>query len=116
MARRLEDAGNAADFHAISTKLPEFTEALSRLLVNIRAVFPNDEEDAGRGPDGEALLRLKTALELKKYREADDIFAAIMDAVDNSAKKALSDISEYLLTSEYNKAAAAIDSILEKMG
>jgi CheY-like chemotaxis protein len=114
MARRLEDAGNAGDLAGISEQLGAFFENLSGLVKRIRLILPGRQENTGEpvNIDTAALLRLKEVLAAKKHHEADGIFAAIMESADSSIKQALADISDYLLTSEFDKAIDEIDKLL----
>jgi signal transduction histidine kinase/CheY-like chemotaxis protein len=112
-ARVLEDAGNSADFQTIFDKLPEFSKNLSFLIDNIRAVFPEDE-DAGdiKNIDKTALLRLKKSFSDKSHKDIDEVFEELLDAADSATKKVLLTFSDYLLTSEFNKAISQIDKLL----
>jgi CheY-like chemotaxis protein len=108
-AQELENAGNAGDIAAIAQKLAAFRESLVRLLENIRAVLPKTEKsDNTQSIDKAALLRLKTAIEAEDYKTAE----SILDGINGAPREALSDISDYLLTSEYTKAIDEIDNLL----
>ncbi|MDR0858140.1 MAG: response regulator [Oscillospiraceae bacterium] len=113
MAQSLEDAGNSGDTAVIEKNLGAFRETLLSLLAKIRLVLPQ-EDNNGENPniDKEALIRLKETIAAKNYKEADKILDAVISAADNTAKKLLSDISEYLLTSEFNAAIEQIDNLL----
>ncbi|MDR0935403.1 MAG: response regulator [Oscillospiraceae bacterium] len=115
MARRLEEAGNSGDIAAIETLLGDFSETLLNLLAKIRLALPKEENSAENSNiDKDALIRLKEVINAKKYQEADDIFDEIMNAANSAAKRSLTDISDYLLTSEFNKAIEIIDDLLSE--
>jgi signal transduction histidine kinase/CheY-like chemotaxis protein/HPt (histidine-containing phosphotransfer) domain-containing protein len=112
-AQLLESAGNASDLQIINEKLPEFLENLSRLLDNIRAVLPEkDEDENSQNIDKTGLLRLREVLEEDNHSDIDEVFDGLLDAADNATKNALLSISDYLLTSEYDKAIARIDELM----
>ncbi|MDR0859344.1 MAG: response regulator [Oscillospiraceae bacterium] len=111
-AQILEDAGNAADFQMINTQLPKFTLILSRLLENIYSVIPKAETEVNQDFDKNALLHLREILAANNHKDIDDVFDKLLNAADSATKNALLTVSDYLLTSEFNKAIEQIDILL----
>ncbi|MDR1709817.1 MAG: response regulator, partial [Candidatus Accumulibacter sp.] len=115
-ARFLEEAGKSGDFAAIARRLPAFRRALAALSANIKtalkAVLAQSEaDDADIRPATIAdadLAELKDALKRGEVRRADALLDALRrQPLGKDDKKTLSEISDYVLMSEFEAAVEA---------
>ncbi|MDR3256025.1 MAG: response regulator [Synergistaceae bacterium] len=119
-AASLEDAGHRGDMEFISGHLAGFREALFILTGNIRAALTPDESGVGAESEGKitimdrpALLRLKASLEAEDIGAVDGILDEFTRrSFSAEIKHKLSDISDYVLLSEFNEAAGVVDGLL----
>ncbi|MDL2229907.1 response regulator, partial [Treponema sp. OttesenSCG-928-L16] len=115
--------GDAAAAARIEQKLPGFREALGVLCGNIEKALSQYEpgragEHAGKEKDGETLIQrllgLRTAIEKKDIDDIDRIIETLEAAgYTGEAGEGIVHISDLLLAGEYEKAAAAVNTILE---
>jgi signal transduction histidine kinase/CheY-like chemotaxis protein/HPt (histidine-containing phosphotransfer) domain-containing protein len=122
-AARLENAGHNGDIPAINDRLPAFREDLEGLLERIGAALAQARPAAdttGKGEGGgqpsareRALLaQLKTALEQKDLDAMDKALEDMKSLpLIPETSDALSGIEEYILLADFEKAAAAIDTL-----
>jgi signal transduction histidine kinase/CheY-like chemotaxis protein len=114
MASRLETAGKNGDIEAIRGGLGSFREALVFLVERIKETLPEANAPcAGGTPDSTIFSRLKAALESEDVREADTLLVELgAECLDARGKKAVSDIADLVLMSEFKEAAGAVDNLM----
>ncbi|MDR2403610.1 MAG: response regulator [Spirochaetaceae bacterium] len=130
-ASRLEEAGKAGDWETMTTLLKGFTTDLAALARDIRSVLeastknthPAPEEQnpekiaaSGEGADiPAALVRLRDALAVEDIGLVDTILLALNSGKHGSGTaQSLNEISDYVLVSEFQKAIAAVDVLLQE--
>jgi HPt (histidine-containing phosphotransfer) domain-containing protein len=113
MAARLEEAGNAGDVQAIRARLVKFCEGLGVLVQRIGESVLNRRDKAGVAPDREKLLLLKKALAEEDIKSVDELLESLNSSpLEPSARKSVTEISELVLMSEFDKAATMIDVMI----
>jgi HPt (histidine-containing phosphotransfer) domain-containing protein len=115
-AALLEKAGREADWPAIHGELPSFREELAVLVTRIGEITAsarsgNNETQAE--PDiGEALARLREALEAKDFDTVDSVLARLQALpLTGKMRQVVSEISDLVLTADFQKAAAALTDL-----
>jgi signal transduction histidine kinase/CheY-like chemotaxis protein/HPt (histidine-containing phosphotransfer) domain-containing protein len=118
-AALLEKAGREADLPTIRDKLPPFREELAALMERIRestAAARAGNSETGVEPDvGEALARLRDALEAKDIDAIDDALARLQ-ALPLTAKtrEDVSGIADFVLAAEFTQATEAVVALYER--
>jgi CheY-like chemotaxis protein len=119
-AARLEAAAKDDDTAFVFARLAAFRADLEGLEKRIEdALRDREDEGAPDGaaadgkPDRESLLQLKAALESEDVGAADRILAKMTDApLAGDVRNALSEISDYVLVSEFPEAVAIAEKLL----
>ncbi|MDR2050982.1 MAG: transporter substrate-binding domain-containing protein [Deltaproteobacteria bacterium] len=120
-AALLEKAGNEADMPLIREKLPAFREELASLAARIGAASaPDSEPAADEGRDiapavDEYLEQLRTALETLDAGAMDAALARLQALpLPVKLRVIVDETAMYILTAEFEKAAASVASLLER--
>jgi CheY-like chemotaxis protein/HPt (histidine-containing phosphotransfer) domain-containing protein len=115
----LEAAGRNGDVEFIRERIDGFREDLSGLIRRIGAVLASGS--AGEPQDGEMtsiqskLKELKDAFLLEDVRKTDEILAELSAMpLGSETARAVSEISDLVLTSEFMEAAAKLDVLVER--
>ena len=119
VALRLEQAGREKDLNVMKFETPEFLEKLRKTIEKIK---PKDEENEAGEDTEEALVLLSEKLvKIKDACAAFDKKAAKTSLNElrektwsNKNKELLNKIAEYLLHSEFDKAAALAEKNIKK--
>jgi PAS domain S-box-containing protein len=116
-AALLEKAGRGADLPALRDALPVFREELSALTARIGEFTASARSAGGEGritPEmRQALTQLREALEAGDV-DAVDAAQALLQALSLSEKYggAVSEIADYILTADFDKALDAVIAVL----
>jgi HPt (histidine-containing phosphotransfer) domain-containing protein len=120
-AARLEEAARSGGTVFIQERIGGFRDNLSDLVGRIGETLDggeNADEDAGEAEDdGETaslLLRLKEVFLAEDIRKADGILAALSaKPLDHRTARAISEISDMVLTSEFERALALTEELYQ---
>jgi HPt (histidine-containing phosphotransfer) domain-containing protein len=118
-AAKLEAAGKAADVDFIQKNLSVFANALAGLVDGIHAWkseqnVPNGESD--NAAITQFLRELAAALETKNAGEIDRILEDLtQQSMDTETKKTIDKISDNILMTEFESAAAIVRSLLSEL-
>jgi CheY-like chemotaxis protein len=127
-AAMLENASKTRDLPLIRTALPEFAKQLAELIKKIDEYLADNEEideittvnDNINEEDYSGVIlpmlnELKSALELKKVREIDDILDELnKKSLNSKIKEAIEKISDNVLMTEFDAAEKIINDLLKK--
>jgi HPt (histidine-containing phosphotransfer) domain-containing protein len=120
LAARLEDAGRKGDIAAINDHLDAFRKALKALLANTRAALARVRPAQDAAGDGnkentaarELLAQLKTALTREDLDTMDKTLEDLKALpLPPAIREALPGIVEAILSADFKKAAAAIETL-----
>jgi signal transduction histidine kinase/CheY-like chemotaxis protein len=119
-AARLEEAGRTGDISAKHNELDAFHDALKALLERMESAlaearFPDEAgisgPQSGRGQN--LLAQLKDALETEDLEAIDSVLREIQAIpLNQEMSVALADISELILTSEFERAGQSVANLL----
>jgi signal transduction histidine kinase/CheY-like chemotaxis protein len=116
----LEKAGREADMPVIRDRLPPFREELAALMARlgeVTAAQPRNGEKQSGAEVGTVLAHLQEALEVN---DIDAIYAArtSLQALPLTGETlvAVSDIADFILTMEFQKAKEAVTALRKQMG
>jgi signal transduction histidine kinase/CheY-like chemotaxis protein len=115
-AALLEKAGRESDMPVIRDNLPPFREELAVLterIGGITAAAPAGDGETRVEPDmGEALARLREALEAKDVDATDDALARLQALpLAGETREAVSATADFILTADLQKALEAVISL-----
>jgi CheY-like chemotaxis protein/anti-sigma regulatory factor (Ser/Thr protein kinase) len=116
-AARLEEAGNLGDMTAIRLRLEPFLKELRLLVARIRERVEEEKDSAsdGRAEDLDAreLLSLREALLAEDIMRIDEALERLGElSSSSSSTEFLAKLSDFILMSEFEKAAAEIGPLL----
>jgi signal transduction histidine kinase/CheY-like chemotaxis protein len=117
MATSLEKAGREADLPAIHDELPPFREELAVLVTRIREITASaqagNSETQIESDIGEALARLREALEKKDFDAVDSALTRLQDLpLTGKTRAAVSELADFILIADFGKAADRLDDLL----
>jgi HPt (histidine-containing phosphotransfer) domain-containing protein len=118
-AALLEKAGREADIPLLHAKLPSFREELAAVTARIgeiaSAVRSGDNEKQVRPELGEALMRLREALEAKDFEAVDSTLARLQALpLTEKTRGAVREIADCILTADLQKAMDAVIAFPER--
>jgi signal transduction histidine kinase/FixJ family two-component response regulator/HPt (histidine-containing phosphotransfer) domain-containing protein len=119
MAESLEEAGKAGDMASIREHADAFRQALSDVCARVRAALPAEHQKKSENFSEypELISRLKTleeALEARDVGMADGVLAELSKAsLGSETEDALSEISDLVLTAEFEKAIENLGTLLK---
>jgi HPt (histidine-containing phosphotransfer) domain-containing protein len=123
-AAALEAAAKRGDFAFMENGLPVFCGNLKTLTDHISAALSVSEDSAEKPPAGsggaaaldEGILRdLKEALEAGNIRRVDTLLELLEESPPGAYQEELSQISNFVLLSEFRKAAELVGKLLETL-
>jgi signal transduction histidine kinase/CheY-like chemotaxis protein len=119
-AAALEDAGKRGDIAFIRERLDGFRERLAEFVGHVRSTLAASLRPAPAAGLSEvpvaSLLHLKEALAREDVGKADSLLAELAGTDNEKTKTLLDEVSDLLLKSEFEKAAATTDSFLKALG
>jgi signal transduction histidine kinase/CheY-like chemotaxis protein len=119
-ASLLENAGRKADMSAIRANLPPFQDKFASLVARIGAIVVSardgdSEETPVESNIWEALARLREALQAKDVDEVDSALAHLQAMpLTGKMRQAASEIADFVLTADFQKAADALTDLFKQ--
>jgi signal transduction histidine kinase/CheY-like chemotaxis protein len=122
-AAQLETAGKAEDLARIKEILPSFYTNLTHITERIDAALSQTEQSNAHAPKTKRikpstisqLADLQTALAEKKIKDIDRLIAELEQLpLDEKIKESVTEISDFVLMSEYDEAANLLQKMLKK--
>jgi HPt (histidine-containing phosphotransfer) domain-containing protein len=118
-AAQLEKAGREANLAAIRDRLPPFREELSMLMAQIAefsaSLHATNAEEGITPAMKDALARLRKALEEKDFGTVDSALTQAQSLpASGKTHDAVSEIADFILMSDYQKAENALSLLLEQ--
>jgi signal transduction histidine kinase len=119
-ASLLEKAGRESDMPVIRDSLPPFRDELAALVMRIREIAASarvGDSETRLEPDiGEALARLREALEAKDVDAIDDALARLQALpLAGKMRQVVSEIANFVLTADFRKAADSMTNLLRQL-
>ncbi|MDR1656023.1 MAG: response regulator [Deltaproteobacteria bacterium] len=111
----LEKTGKDQDILTVSRQLGNFCDSVEILVKNIKSALSVDRQNGIKTIGETKLLRLREVLRAEGICEADSVIKELEnEGLDDETRAVVSLVSEKVLLSEFESAAAVIDNYLKR--